>query len=214
MGASKASGVKSSSRKRKNELEKGQDKPKMLPVRKKKKKELECTVKPSMGKEKKKPSKVKEKPLQENIISSSLKQEAAGGRGLGSSLWNGIQAKEGAASGLEETQANLPQGPPVGLEDSSRSPDESQRTGPAVGEQPLETQNGTGVPSEGAAGGVGVASPSGGPLEMDLGLSAMRESEEKELDPLIPQQEEDSQAPKRKRGKKQEENKQERRLKR
>ncbi|XP_037982870.1 DNA topoisomerase 1-like [Motacilla alba alba] len=133
MGVSKASEVKSSSRKRKNELEKGQDKPK----------ELECTVKPSTVKgKKKKPSKAREKPLQENVISSSLKQEAVDGKGLGSSLWNGIQAKEGAAPGLEETKATSPQGPAVGLEGSSRFQDKSQRTGPAVGEQHLETQNG------------------------------------------------------------------------
>ncbi|XP_053833523.1 DNA topoisomerase I, mitochondrial isoform X2 [Vidua macroura] len=209
MGVSKASEAKSSSRKRKNELEKGQDKSEVLPV----KKELEYTVKPSTVKgKKKKPSKVKEKPLQENVISSSLKQEAADGKGLGFSLWNGIQAEEGAAPGLEEIKATCPQGPAVGLEGSSRSQEKSQRTGPAVGEQLLETQNGIGVPSEGVAGGV--ASPSGEPLERDVGLTAVRESEEKELDPPIPQQEEDSQAPKRKRGKKQEENKQENGLKR
>lgn len=93
MGVSKTSEVKSSSRKRKNDLEKGRDKPEVLLV-----KELEYTVKPSTVKgKKKKPSKVKEKPLQENVISSSLKQEAADGKGLGSSLWNGIQAEEGAA---------------------------------------------------------------------------------------------------------------------
>nr|XP_026646896.1 high mobility group nucleosome-binding domain-containing protein 5-like [Zonotrichia albicollis] len=203
MGVSKAREVKSSSRKRKNELENGQDKPK----------ELECTEKPSMVKGKKKEkSKAKEKPLQENIISSSLEQEAVDGNGLGSSLWNGIQAEEGAAPGSEETKATSPQGPAVGLEGPSRSQDQSQRTGPAVGEQHLETQNGIGVPSEGAAGGV--ASPSGDPLERDVGLTAVRESEEKQLDPPIPQQEEDSQAPERKRGKKQEGNKQERGLKR
>ncbi|KAI1243671.1 DNA topoisomerase I, partial [Lamprotornis superbus] len=143
--------------KRKNELEKEQDKPKLLPV-KKKKKELECTAEvptpalcigvtlPSMVKgKKKKPSKVKEKPLQENIISR--------------------------ISGFLVAS----------------------------------------VPSEGDAGGV--ASPSGDPLERDVGLTAVRKNEEKELDAPIPQQEEDSQAPKRKRGKKQEENKQERGLK-
>ncbi|KAF4796216.1 hypothetical protein TURU_086268 [Turdus rufiventris] len=97
-------------RKRKKELEKGQEEPEALPVRKKKKKELECTVK---------------------------------------------------------------------------------------------------VSSEGVAGGV--ASSSGDPLERDVGLTAVRE---KELDPPIPQQEENSQALKRKRGRKREENKQERGLKR
>ncbi|XP_058663403.1 DNA topoisomerase I, mitochondrial isoform X2 [Ammospiza nelsoni] len=201
MGVSKASEVKSS-RKRKNDLENGQDKPK----------ELECTEKPSTVKGKKKEkSKAKEKPLQENIISSSLEQEAVDGNSLGSSLWNGIQAEEGAAPS-EETKATSPQGPAVGLEGPSRSQDQSQGTGPAVGEQHLETQNGIGVPSEGVAGGV--ASPSGDPLERDVGLTAVRESEEKQLDPPIPQQEEDSQAPERKRGKKQEENKQERGFKR
>ncbi|XP_009100226.4 DNA topoisomerase I, mitochondrial isoform X2 [Serinus canaria] len=113
---------------------------------------------------------------------------------------------------LEETKATSPQWPAVGLEGSSRSQDKSQGTGPAVGELHLETQNGIGVPNEGVAGGV--ASPSGDPLERDVGLTTVRESEEEELDPPIPQQEEDSQAPERKRGKKQEENNQEKGLKR
>ncbi|RLW12952.1 hypothetical protein DV515_00000587 [Chloebia gouldiae] len=171
MGMSKTSEVKSSSRKRKNDLEKGQDKPEALLV----KKELECTV----------------KILAE--IAEFLKL-------VNPLCLLKIPSERPLIKPLEEGA------------DPKRSQEKSQRTGPAVGEQLLETQNGIGVPSEGVAGGV--ASPSGDPLERDVGLRGVRESEEKELDPPIPQQEEHSQALKRKRGKKQEENKQEKGLKR
>ncbi|XP_071410336.1 uncharacterized protein [Pithys albifrons albifrons] len=179
-------------RKRKKELEKGQEVAKVM------KKEPECSVQPgakaSAGtKEKKKPWKVKEKPVQENIISSSLKQEAAEGKGLGSSLRNGIQAEEGSAPGSEDTRTTLPQGPSVELKDSSGSQDKPHKAGPAVRQQLLESQNGIGVPKPRDGG---IASPSGDPgaSEMDVGLTAVREGEEEEEDPPVPQQEGDGQA--------------------
>ncbi|XP_027554382.1 DNA topoisomerase 1-like [Neopelma chrysocephalum] len=174
MGVSRDSEMKKSSRKRKKELEKGQEVPKEFRT-KIGKKEPECSVQFPVGKGKKKekPPEVEEKPLQENVISSSLKQEAAGGKGLGSSPWNGIQAEEGAAPGSEETKATLPQGPSVELQDSSGSQDKLWEAGPAVGQQLLESQHGIGIPkpSDGVAGGI--SSPSGDPgnLEMDLELA-------------------------------------------
>ncbi|XP_039243472.1 DNA topoisomerase I, mitochondrial-like, partial [Pipra filicauda] len=152
MGVSRDSGMKKSSRKRKKELEKGQEVPKELRT-KIGKKEPERSVqfpvgKGGKGKKKKKPPEVEEKPLQENVISSSLKQEAAGGKGLGSSLWNGIQAEEGAAPGSEETKGTLPQGPSVELQDSSGSQAKPREAGPAVGQQLLESQNGIGARKE------------------------------------------------------------------
>ncbi|XP_032560471.1 translation initiation factor IF-2-like [Chiroxiphia lanceolata] len=143
MGVSRDSGMKKSSRKRKKELEKEQEVPKELRT-KIGKKEPECSVQFPVGKggkgKKKKPPEVEEKPLQENVISSSLKQEDAGGKGLGLNLWNGIQAEEGAAPGSEETKGTLPQGPSVELQDSSGSQDKPQEAGPAVGQQLLESQ--------------------------------------------------------------------------
>ncbi|XP_027765380.1 DNA topoisomerase I, mitochondrial-like [Empidonax traillii] len=221
MGVSRDSEMKKSSRKRKKELENGQEVPKELRT-KIGKKEPEYSVQFPAGKEgkgKKKPPKVKEKPLQENIISSSLKQEAAGGKGLGSSLGNGIQAEEGAALGSEETKASLPQGPPVELQDSSGCQDKSQEAGPAVGQQLLKIQNGIGIPkpSDGVAGGISSPSGDAGNVEMDVELADVREGEEKELDPPVPRKERDSRVLKSKKGgkKKQEEKKeQEKGLKR
>ncbi|KAM6103476.1 uncharacterized protein LJ206_014385 [Theristicus caerulescens] len=223
MGVSRAGGVKnSSSRKRKSESEKGKEVPK-VPRGKAVKKEPEetpCTVQPPVVKGKKKLLKVKEKPLQENIISSSLKQEGAEGKGLGTSLWDGIQAEEGAASGLintvnifqEETELAPHQGPSVGLKDSSRSQRQPQRAGPAVGRQLSAIKAGVGVPkpTDGVAGGAASLSGEPGALEMDVAFTTMREGEEKELDPPVPQQRGDAQDLKRKkeREKKQEQRKQ------
>ncbi|KAM6210945.1 uncharacterized protein WM294_001268 [Sarcoramphus papa] len=216
MGVSRARGEKnSSSRKQKSESGKGQEVPK--PPRgkavKQEPEETPCMVQPPAVKEKKKKSpQVEEKPLQENIISSSLKQEAAEGKGLSSSLPDGIQAEEGAASGSEETKSILHQGSSVELKDSSGSQRKPRRAGPTAGRWLSVTKAGVGVPkpSDGVAGGA--ASLSGEPeaLEMDVGLAAMREDEEKELDTPFPQQRGDARDPKRKkeREKKQEQRKQ------
>ncbi|XP_057262648.1 DNA topoisomerase I, mitochondrial isoform X1 [Pezoporus wallicus] len=194
MGVSRGSGAKNGSRKRKRESgnKDGELKAPRRKVMKEEPEEMPCTVEPSVVKGKKKKSlEMKVKPLQENIISSSLTQEAEEGEGLGLSLQDGIQAEEGAASGLE-TDSTLHQGPSVGPEDSSRSQCKPGRAGPAAGQQLLETKARVGVPkpSDGVAGEA--PSLSEEPLEMDVGLTAMT-GEEKELDLPVLQQQEDAQ---------------------
>ncbi|XP_050748835.1 cyclic nucleotide-gated cation channel beta-1-like [Gymnogyps californianus] len=216
MGVSRARGKNSSSRKQKSESGKGQEVPK--PPRgkavKQEPEETPCMVQPPAVKGKKKKSpQVEEKPLQENIISrSSLKQEAAEGKGLSSSLRDGIQAEEGAASGSEETRSILHQGSSVELKDSSGSQRKPRRAGPTAGRWLSATKAGVGVPkpSDGVAGGAASLSGESEALEMDVGLAAVREDEEKELDPPFPQQRGDARDPKRKkeREKKQEQRKQ------
>ncbi|XP_068019305.1 DNA topoisomerase I, mitochondrial isoform X2 [Melanerpes formicivorus] len=209
MEFSKAGGVKnSSSRKRRSES--GKELPK-APRRKAVKKEpgeTPCMVQPSMVKGKKKSPKMKEKPLQENTISSSLKQEAAEGQGLSSSLQDEIQAGDGPAYGLEETKSALSQGPSVQPNDSSRSQSKPERVGPTTGQQLSEAKAGAGVPksSNGVAGMA--ASSSGEPVvfEMDVGTVTTKEGEE-ELDLFVPKQQGDAQDSKDKREKTQEKKK-------
>ncbi|XP_064301498.1 uncharacterized protein LOC135312286 [Phalacrocorax carbo] len=198
-------------RKRKSESGKGQEVPK-VPRGKAVKKELEetsCMVQPPVVKGKKKLPEVEKKPLQENIISSSLKQAAAEGKGLSSSLWDGIQAEEVAASGLKETESTLHQGPSVGLKDSSGSQSKPQKARPAAGQHPSASKAGVRVPkpSGGVAGGVASLSREPGALEMDVAITTMREVEEEDLDPTDLLQQGGAQDLKRKR-KKQEQRKQ------
>ncbi|XP_068528881.1 DNA topoisomerase I, mitochondrial isoform X2 [Anas acuta] len=213
MGFSRAHGAKdSSNRKRKNEAETGQEvlKAPQGKAVKKEPEETPCVVQPPVLKGKKKSAKTKEKPLQENIISSSLKHEAV--EGEGSSQWDGIRAKEAAASGLEKTESSLHQGSSAGLEGSSRSQPKSWRKGPAVGQQLSETKDGVGVlKSSGSVSGMAAClSGEPGGSGLSLGVTAMRVGMEKELDSSVPQQKGDDRDPKRKkeREKKQEQRKQ------
>ncbi|XP_066846907.1 DNA topoisomerase I, mitochondrial isoform X1 [Anser cygnoides] len=211
MGVSRARGAKdSSNRKRKREAEKGQEV--LKAPQGKEPEETPCTAQPPVLKGRKKSAKVKEKPLQENIISSSLKHEAVEGKGLSPSQWDGIRAKEAAASGLEETESSLHQGSSAGLEDSSRSQPKIWSEGPAVGQQLLETKDRVGLlrPSGGVAGMAASLSGEPGGSGLFLGVTAVREEVEKELDPSVPQQKGDARDLKRKkeREKKQEQRKQ------
>ncbi|XP_064910673.1 cilia- and flagella-associated protein 251-like isoform X2 [Columba livia] len=201
MGVSRA---KNSSRKQKSELKKGKEAPKASRRKtvKKEPEEIRHVVQPPVVKgEKKRSPKAKEKPLQENVISSSLKQEAAEGKGVILSPRDGIQAEEEAASGLE-TESTHNQGPSVGLGDSSRSQHKLRRPELGAGWQLSATK--VPKPSDGVAGGAASLSGEPGALKMDAGVTTMRKGEEKELDPPVPQQ----QGSKRKREKKQEQRKQ------
>ncbi|XP_064010492.1 DNA topoisomerase I, mitochondrial isoform X2 [Pogoniulus pusillus] len=196
----KAGGVKnSSSRKRKSESGKSQELPK-APRRKALKKEPKktpCMVQPSVVKgRKKKLLKVKEKPLQENIISSSLKQEAAEGQGLSSSLQDEIQTGETPTSGLvntvnifqEDTKSTLYPGSAVLAKNSSRLQCKPQRARLATGQQLSESKAEAGVPklSNGVAGMAASSSGDPGTLELDVGIVPVREGEK--LDLFVPKQ--------------------------
>ncbi|XP_064361577.1 ABC transporter F family member 4-like [Dromaius novaehollandiae] len=214
MGISRASGTKapakaksSISRKHKSELDKGQDVPKM-PRGKAVRKELEetlCTDQAPASKGKKKTPKVKEKPLQENIISrSSLKQEAAEGKGPSSTPCDGIRVKEEAVSEPEQPKPTLRQGPAPGQEGASRSEHEPRRAGTAAGRRipaPQKVPRQREMRWDGANGEVasvhGEPGVSGEVVADEAGLD-VEERREEELD--SPRLEPGARGPKRKRG--------------
>ncbi|XP_019469796.1 DNA topoisomerase I, mitochondrial isoform X2 [Meleagris gallopavo] len=197
MGVSRTKKTKdSSSRKQKSMLEKEQGMLKTTQV-KEQPEEIPCTGQTAVLKGKKK---VKEKPLQENTISSSLRHEVAEEKDLSSSWQDGIQVKEADASLLEETDSTFHQGSSVGLKDSSRSKSKSRREGPVVGQQLSEREDNVGLlkPSRGDNGVAAFLSGEPGASGLAVEVTALRESVEKELDPHVLVQKGDARGMKRK----------------
>ncbi|XP_072184278.1 DNA topoisomerase I, mitochondrial isoform X2 [Excalfactoria chinensis] len=197
MGVSKTKKTKdSSSRKQKSKLKKEQEMPRTTRV-KEQPEERSCMGQTAVLKGKKK---VKEKPLQENTISSSLRHEVAQEKDLSSSWKNGIQEKEAAASVLEETDSILRQGSSMELKDSSRSKSKARREGPAVGQKLSKTEDKVRLlkSSRGDDGVAAFLSGEPGASGLAVKVTALREGVKKELDPHVPKQKEDAKNLKRK----------------